>query len=87
MRKNFTARTVVNFIAYCALILISIAMTVIAIIKPGKVTNALSIVSQLLAYLVVILVSFCYAKSKRNTVFLIVWFLFAALLGVMFFIA
>lgn len=79
MRRNISARTVVNFLSYLSLILIGVALTCVVVFKAGKFTNALHIVSESLAYLVVIITSFAYAKNKRNIVWLILWVLFSAL--------
>ncbi len=87
MRKNFTFRTIINFIGYVALIIIALALVVVYILKPGKVTSAVTTVAELLAYAVVTLVSFSYAKSKRNMIFMAIWFVATVLLLVMYFLA
>ena len=83
MRRNISARTVLNFIAYVALILVTIALVCVKIFKPGKFTSAMQIVAESLAYLVLIMTSFGYAYSKRNVLWMIGWFAFAAVLIVM----
>ena len=83
MRRYFNARTIINFISFLSLCLIAIAITCVEVFKAGKFTSALHLISECLAYFVVILTSFGFARSKRSFVWLALWFMFSALLVVM----
>lgn len=86
MRRHYTFRTVINFISYMALIAIALSLVVVYVLKAGAVANVFNMIVQLLAYAIVIAVSFGYAKSKRSYVYMGIWFVASALLVTMFFL-
>ena len=75
----------INFLAYCGLVLIGLTLLLNTIFKDGEITRALSLIANVIAYILVSISAFYYAKSKRNMWFLIVWIV-AVVLIVVFYI-
>ncbi len=75
----------INFLAYCGMILIGVALILKAIFKEGDVTRALGLIANIIAYVLVTISAFYYAKSKRNFWFLLVW-LIALVLIIVFYV-
>ena len=55
------------------------------LLKEGEITRALTLIANIIAYILVSISAFYYAKSKRNMWFLIVWIV-AVILIVVFYI-
>lgn len=66
---KFTLKMVVNFIAFVAVILVGIAL----ILKNTSIGGQLQFIANVIAYVMLAVFAFFYAKSKRNIVFVLLW--------------
>lgn len=66
-----------NFLAYISVALIAIALVcarVLGWLLNAKIIYALTLIAEVIAYIIVAVYGFIYAKSKRNKAWLIVYF-------------
>ena len=75
----------INFLAYCGMVLIGLVLLLNTIFKEGDVIRALGLIANIIAYVLVTISAFYYAKSKRNFWFLLVWFI-ALVLIIIFYV-
>lgn len=66
---KFTLKMVVNFIAFVAVILVGIAL----ILKNTSIGGQLQLVANVIAYVMLAIFAFFYAKSKRSIIFILLW--------------
>ncbi len=59
----------VNFLAFVAIILIGIAL----ILKKTSFGGQLQLIANIIAYVMLAVFAFFYARSKRNLIFVILW--------------
>ena len=59
----------VNFLSFVAIILVGLAL----ILKNTSFGDKLSDIASIIAYAMLAIFSFFYARSKRNLVFIILW--------------
>lgn len=73
--KKSGFKNIMNFLAYIAVIVIGLALIFSLIFKTnqGEIAKALSLVSQILSYLLVAYYSLMYVKTKRNWVHYLIW--------------
>ena len=83
--KSVNWKGFINFLAYCGIVLIGLVLLLNTIFKPGEFTRALSLIANVIAYIIVAISAFYYAKSKRNFWFLLVWII-AIVLIIVFYI-
>lgn len=83
---QFSLKSFANFMAFVALMFIGIALILTKIIGAGAVVNALQLVSEIIAYCMVSISAFYYARSKRNLLFLILWIVAIVLIVVSYII-
>ena len=79
-------RHFVNFLAYIAVIMIGVALALSFLLgKLGvnaTIAGYISKIAQALAYIIVCIASFYYARSKRNIWFFILWLIATVLIVV-----
>lgn len=73
MSNNYNWKAVINFTAFVAMACIGLSLLLSKIFNPGAFTQALSIVAQVLAILITAIVSFSFARSRRNVWFWLIW--------------
>ena len=67
-------KALLNFAAYIAVALIGVALIVKAIVgADSQFGSTLSLIAQIIAYVLVAVYGFLYARSKRSLVLMIVW--------------
>lgn len=82
MAKNsggMSWRGFVNLIAFIAVVCIGLAL-VIARIGGGNLASALRQISEILAYTIVAIASFCFAYNRRHWAYYVIWFICVALI-------
>lgn len=72
-KRTVTFRGIVNFVSYIAVFCIGIALILNVIFKGNSFSNAFQMVAECLAYIVVSISAFYYARSKRSIWYLICW--------------
>ena len=72
-KKNTNWKSLINFCAFIAIAMIGLALLISNIIKPGEFTRALTLVANIIAYTIVAISGFYYARSRRNYVYFIIW--------------
>jgi len=80
-----SARDWTSILSFIALICVGIALIISFAFGGGDVTNALNVIAYALAFIVVIAISFNYARSKRHWGWTAAWAV-AATLVVLFYI-
>lgn len=79
-------RHFVHFLAYIAVIMIGIALALSFILSKvgvsSSIVGSISKVANALAYLIVCVASFYYARSKRNVWFFVLWLIATVLIVV-----
>lgn len=76
-------KSFLNFIAFVAIVFIGVALIVKGILgADNQVGVALELVAQIIAYAMLAIYGFFYARSKRSIVFLIVWIVSVVLIVV-----
>ncbi len=76
MSSNTSAsfKRFINLLAFVAIVAIAVVLIIQAIVGAGEFSNALNIVAQCIAYLVVAVYAFYFVYSKRNVVYTIIYF-------------
>lgn len=84
--KKVTVRSMINFLAYVAIIFIGLSLMISRLFSGnlGSVGAALEIIAQILSYVLVGYFSFLYVKGKNNWVHYLVWSLAVVLVIVSF---
>ncbi len=71
---KFNWKSFANILAYVAVVLVGVALLIQALIKGNnEVSGIIKMVADIIAYAILIMCSFTYAKSRRSVVFLIIW--------------
>ena len=76
-------RRIVNFCSYIAIVFIALALLLARFIP--SVASALTLVGNIIAYLVTASCGFFYARSKRHWGFIIVWLIAVIIIAVVMF--
>ncbi len=84
--SKYTVKSVANVLAYGAVVLVGLALIIRSVINAGQLANILKHTADAIAYLILAIESFNYAKSRRNSAFLIVWVIAVILISVSYFI-
>lgn len=88
-KTNVSVRSVLNFLSYVAVFCIGVALILQFIFQKvgggGSIASAFQMVAQCLAYSVVSIYAFFFARTKRNIWYLICW-LIAVILIIIFII-
>lgn len=84
--SNFGFRSFANVIAYIAVILVGAALLVQALLGDGMVAYVFKTIADVLAYVMLAISSFSYAKSRRSVVYIIIWIVAVALIAVSYII-
>jgi hypothetical protein len=78
MNKEITFRKIVNFIAFCGVILVALSLTI------GKIWPSVAYVTNMIAGIIASVImaisAFYFAKSKRNVGYMIVWIICAVII-------
>ena len=84
--KKITLKSIINFLAYVAIIFIGLSLIISKVFGSnlGSIGVALEIIAQVLSYLLVAYFSFLYVKGKNNWVHYLVWSLALVLIIVSF---
>ena len=72
-KRTITFRGIVNFISYIAVFCIGIALLLQVCLKSNSFSSAFQMVAECLAYVVVSISAFFYARNKRSIWYLICW--------------
>jgi len=84
-KKKFTIGSVINFIAFVAIVFIGLAWVISKIFDAsGSIAQALNLIAQVLSYTLVGYFSFLYVNSKRNWIYILVWAVALTLIVVSF---
>lgn len=83
--SNYTYKSLANILAYIAIILVGIALVVKSIIGGGQIASILKTTADCIAYFMLALPSYAYARSRRNIAFLIIWVIAITLIVVSYF--
>lgn len=87
-KTNVTVRSTLNIISYISVFCIGIALTLNYVFRKVsldggvRIANAFGTVAECLAYLVVSVYSFYFARTKRNNIYIIFWAIAVALIVV-----
>ncbi len=84
--SKYTFKSAANVLAYVAIILVGVALIVKSIIGSGQISNILKTTADCIAYFMLTIPSYAYAKSRRSAVFMIVWVFAIALIALSYFI-
>ncbi|MBQ2863885.1 MAG: hypothetical protein IJE91_00285 [Clostridia bacterium] len=84
--SNFGFRSFANVLAYIAVILVGAALLVQALLGDGMVAYVFKTIADVLAYVMLAISSFSYAKSRRSVVYIIIWIVAVALIAVSYII-
>ena len=84
--SKYTFKSAANVLAYVAIILVGVALIVKSIIGGGQIANILKTTADCIAYFMLAIPSYAYAKSRRSPVFMIVWVIALALIAASYFI-
>jgi len=81
--------SIMNFLSYVAVIFVGIALLISLILdwtnSSSDVANAFQLIATILSYIVIGVLSFYYARTKRNVWFLVAWAI-AIVLILLFFV-
>ncbi len=83
---NHSLRSVANVLAYIGVILVAASLIVSSIFQGYQFSLILSRIASLISYILLIISSFMYAKSRRSVVYLIVWLVAVVLIVVSYII-
>lgn len=87
-KTNITVRSTLNLISYLSVFCIGVALTLNYIFRKvsldggARIAGAFGTVAECLAYLVVSVYSFYFARTKRNVAYIICWAFAVALIVV-----
>ena len=81
-QRGITFRGIMNFISYIAVFFIGVALLLQVCFKSNSFSTAFQMVAECLAYFVVSVSGFFYAKSKRSIWYLICWLIAVVLIVV-----
>lgn len=84
--SKFSFRSFANLMAYIAVVLVGAALLIQAVLKGNQVAAAFKMVADVIAYVMLAISSFSYAKSRRNVVFIIIWIVAVVLIVVSYII-
>ena len=83
---NHSLRSVANVLAYLGVILVAASLIVSSLFQGYQFSYILSRIASLISYILLIISSFMYAKSRRSVVYLIVWLVAVVLIVVSYII-
>lgn len=84
--SNFTFRSFANLMAYIAVVLVGTALLIQSVLKGNQIAQAFKMVADAIAYVMLAITSFSYAKSRRNVVFILIWLVAVVLIVVSYII-
>lgn len=76
----------INFCAYVAIALIGVVLVLNKLVGTTDFANALSVIANTIAYVIVAISGFYFAKSKRNFWYIVVWVVAVVLIVVSYII-
>ena len=79
---KFTWKGFANLMAYIAVILVGVSLLIQACLKGNQVASVFKMIADIVAYVMLTIASFSYAKSRRSVVFLIIWIIAVVLIVV-----
>lgn len=71
--SKFNIRSIASFLAYIAVVLVGVSLLIQSIFDGNQVAEAFKMVADVLAYTMLTIFSFSYAKSRRNIVYILIW--------------
>lgn len=81
MKLNW--KSFANILSYIAVVLVGVALLVQALIKGNsEISGIIKMIADIIAYVILVMCSFTYAKSRRSVVFLIIWIIAVILIVV-----
>lgn len=87
---NMKGKGFVNFLAYCAIVLIALALVLEFVLGKfgvsSTVTGAMSLIAEVIAYALTAVFAFYFAKSRRNIGYIIAYIIAVILIIVFLFL-
>ena len=80
--SNLTYRSFASELAYIAVILVGCSLLIQALLKGSQIATVLKMTADILAYTMLVIASFSYARSRRNVIFVIIWIVSVVLIVV-----
>ena len=83
---KFNLKSFLSIMAYVAVVAVGVALLLQALLKGEQVAGIIKLVADVIAYLMLVIYSFAYAKSRRSVVFVIVWIIAVVLIVISYII-
>ena len=74
MSNNAKYKHFLSFLAFCSLVMVGLALVISYIFRNnGGISDSISLIANIISYVIVISTAYYYVRSKRNIWFLVVW--------------
>ena len=84
--SNLSYRSFASVLAYISVVLVGSSLLISALLGANQLASMFKMAADILAYIMLVIASFSYARSRRNVIFVIIWIVAVVLIVVSYII-